>query len=154
MNALQQTKVVNVIPPVAIVDNASWTTTEIDTKGYDACAIYINLGASDIAMTALKVQESDTSGSGMADITGLVYGTSTLPTADGGATSALPSATDDGTVFAFFISLQGRKRYLDVVATAGDGAAGTFASGIAVLYKAEQVPTTATDRGLAANLIK
>lgn len=154
MNYLQNCKVVNVIPPVAIVDDASWTTTEIDTKGYDACAIYINLGATDIAAVALKVQESDTSGSDFADVTGLVYGTSTLPAVDGGATSSLPSADDDGKVFAFFIDLKGRKRYLDVVATAGNGTAGTFASGIAVLYKAEQAPTTATDKGLVAQLIK
>ena len=151
---MQDAKVVNVIPPVAIVDDASWTTTEIDTLGYDYCTIYINLGATDVAMAALKVQESDETGTGFADVTGLVYGTSTLPEADGGATSSLPSATDDSDVFAFFIDLRGRKRFLDVVATAGNGTSGTFASGIAVLTRAEQKPVLATDRGLNANLIK
>jgi len=152
MNYLQQCKVVNVTPPGAIVDNASFTTTTIDTAGYDAVAIYFALGATDIAMTALKVQESDDSGmSGAADITGLVYGTSTDP--DTAATSTLPSATDDDKVFGFYIDLKGRKRYLDVTATAGNGSLGTYGACIAVLYKAEQVPVTATGRGLGANLL-
>ena len=153
MNALQQAKAVIVTSPAAIVDNASFTTNTIDTEGYDACAIYFTVGATDIAMTALKVQESDDSGmSGAADVTGLVYGTSTNP--DTGSTSALPTADDDDSVFGFFVDLKGRKRYLDVVATAGNGSTGTYGSCIAVLYKGDVVPTTATARGLAANLIK
>lgn len=97
-------------------------------------------------MTALKVQESDDSGmSGAADITGLVYGAS--------GAAALPTASDDNKIFGFFVNLAGRKRYLDVVATAGDGAAGTFATCYAVLYNGDY-PATATGRGLAANLIK
>lgn len=151
-HATQGMKVVNVTPPGAIVDNASFTTNEIDTLGYDYCTIYFSLGATDVDMTALKVQESDTSGSGHADITGLVFGTSEDP--DSGSTSALPLSTDDDGVFAFHIDLKGRKRYLDVVATAGNGAAGTYGSCIAVLDRAREVPTTATDRGLSANLIK
>lgn len=152
MNYLQNCKVVNVTPPAAIVNNAAFSTTTIDTKGYDAVAIYFALGATDVAMAALKVQESDDSGmSGAADITGLVYGTSTNP--DTETTSALPTGTDDNKVFGFFVDLKGRKRYLDVSATAGNGSTGTFGSCIAVLYKAEQVPTTATGRGLGANLL-
>lgn len=141
----QLPKVVNVIPPVAIVDNASWTTTEIDTLGYDYACIYINLGATDIAAAALKVQESDTSGSNFADVTGLVYGTSTNTA---GSTSALPTATDDNDVFAFYIDLRGRKRYLDVVATAGNGTNGTFASGVCLLYRGANSPETATAQGV------
>lgn len=146
MNILQQTKVVNVTPPAAIVDAASFTTNAIDTAGYGKLAVYFSLGASDIAMTALKLQESDDSGlSGAADITGCVYGASGAP--------ALPSATDDNKVFGFFVNLAGRKRYIDVVATAGDGSTGTYGSCIAVLYNGEPI-NDATERGLAANLIK
>lgn len=146
MNVLQQTKQVLVTPPAAIVDNASFTTNTIDTAGYGKVAIFFALGATDIAMTALKVQESDDSGmSGAADITGCVYGATSAP--------ALPSATDDNKIFGFFINLAGRKRYLDVVATAGDGSAGTFGAAWAVLYNGE-IPNTATERGLAAQLIK
>lgn len=142
----QDTKFVAVTPPGAIVDNASWTTAEIDTLGFDYCTIYVQFGAMDIAMTALKVQESNSSGSGMADITGLVYGTS----ADiSGSTSSLPSATADNTCFAFEIDLRNRKRYLDVVATGGDGAAGTYCTIVALLSRAENLGNTASARGLA-----
>lgn len=154
MNYLQQVKFVTVTPPAAIVDAASFTTTAIDTAGYDKLAIVVQLGATDIAMTALKVQESDDSGmSNAADITGLVYGTSTDP--DSGSTSALPTADNDNDNgrFVFFISLQGRKRYIDLVATAGDGSAGTYLCAIGILYNAEEIPNTATERGLVSNLI-
>ena len=152
MNQAQNLKVVNYCPPTAIKDNASFTTNAIDTAGFGKLAIYFTLGATDIAMTALKVQESNDSGmSGAEDITGLVYGTSANP--ETGTTSALPTADDDNKVFAFFINLSGRKRYIDVVATAGDGSAGTFGSGVAFLYDGDGI-NTAAERGLAANLIK
>lgn len=146
MNNLQNVKVVNVTPPAAIRDNASFATTTIDTIGFNKVAIYFALGATDIAMTALKIQESDDAGmSGAADITGAVYGAVGAP--------ALPSADDDNKIFGFFIDLKGRKRYLDVVATAGDGSAGTFGACTAHLYNSLVTEDNATQRGLAANLI-
>ena len=151
MNKLQTVKMLNIVPPAAIVDNASFTTTEIDTAGYDYATVVCSLGASDIAMTALKMQESDASGSGFADITGHVYGTSTDID---GSTSALPTATDDNGVFTFELDLKGRKRYLDLVATAGDGAAGTYMSALVILSKADEVPTTVSARGLTGALQK
>lgn len=152
MNQAQNLKVVNYCPPTAIKDAASFTTNAIDTAGFGKLAIYFTLGATDIAMTALKVQESNDSGmSGAEDITGLVYGTSANP--ETGTTSALPTADDDNKVFAFFINLSGRKRYIDVVATAGDGSAGTFGSGVAFLYDGDGI-NTAAERGLGGNLIK
>jgi hypothetical protein len=146
MNNLQNVKVVNVTPPAAIKDNASFATTTIDTIGFNKVAVYFALGATDIAMTALKIQESDDAGmSGAADITGAVYGATGAP--------ALPSADDDNKIFGFFIDLKGRKRYLDVVATAGDGSAGTFGACTAHLYNSLTTEDNATLRGLAANLI-
>jgi hypothetical protein len=146
MNALQNVKVVNVTPPAAIVDAASFSTTAIDTAGFGKLAVYFSLGATDIAMTALKLQESDDSGmSGAADITGCVYGATGAP--------ALPTATDDNKVFGFFVNLAGRDRYIDVVATAGDGSAGTFGACTAILYNGDPI-NDATERGLAANIIK
>jgi hypothetical protein len=144
MNPLQATKLAIVISPVAIKDNAAWTTNEIDTLGYDFLQIIFFLGATDIAVAELKVQESDTSGSGFADVTGLVCGTST--NADG-ATSALPSATDDNKITLFEIDLRGRKRYIDLSATAGNGTAGSYAAAVAILSRAEKAPVTATERG-------
>ena len=150
MNALHCAKFQQVIAPVAIVDNASWTTVEIDTLGYNYATIIVNIGATDIAMAALKVQESDTSGSGFADISGA--------DCDGGtdidgSTAALPSATDDNNVVVFQVNLRGRKRYLDLVATAGNGAAGTFASAVVVLSDSDVQPESVSDTG-AETLIR
>lgn len=144
-------KYLQITPPAAIVDNAAFTTNTIDTIGYDYCTIVVGFGAMDIAMAALKVQESNDSGmSGAADVTGLVYGTSTN---SAGSTSTLPSATSDNTLFAFHIDLKARKRYLDVVATGGDGAAGTFMAAFAILSRGEVAPSTAALRGCSQELI-
>lgn len=146
----QNLKFVNVSPPVAILDNASATTTVIDTLGWDYCTIVVQLGATDIAMAALKVQEAEATASataltGGADVTGLVYGTSTNTA---GTTSTLPSATDDNTFVAFQVDCRTRMRYLDLVATAGDGAVGTFVSAFAVLGRGSEAPNTAAEQGL------
>lgn len=142
----QNTKVLNTTPPAAIIDDASAVTTEIDTLGWGYVTIYVNLGATDIALTALKVQESATSGSGFADITGLVFGTSTNTD---GSTSALPIATDDNKIFAFEIDMRKRERYLDVVCTFDDGTVGGFVQIETILSKpnSETTPTTAALRG-------
>jgi len=144
MNPLQNTKLVPITPPAAIVNNGSYTTAEIDTAGWDYCQIICFLGATDIAMTALKVTESDASGSGHADVTGLVMGTST--DIDGN-TSALPSATDDNKFVTFDIDLRGRKRYLDVTATAGNGSTGTFLAILAQLSRGKEAPNSVAERG-------
>lgn len=139
-------KFVSVTPAGAIVDNAAYTTAAIDTAGYDFCTIIAYLGATDIAMAGLKVQESDASDmTGAADVTGLVVGTSTNIA---GSTSALPSATDDNKAMCFEVDLRaGRKRYLDLVATAGDGTAGTYLTVFALLWRGEVCPITAAERG-------
>lgn len=144
MIGAQMQKLVSITPPAAIVDNNSFTTAEVDTLGYDYCTIYVYLGAVDIAMTALKVQESDTTGSGHADVTGLVFGTSTGVS---GSASTLPSATDDNKFFAFEIDLRGRKRFLDLVATIGEGSTGGFLTAWAVLERADEMLKTAAARG-------
>ena len=103
-------------------------------------------------MTALKLQESDDSGmSGAEDITGLIYGTSATIA---GTTSALPTATDDNKCFVFEVDLRGRKRYIDLVATAGNGDAGTFLAAFALLSRAGDVPVSASERGFGAILRK
>lgn len=139
-----------VTSPGALIDDASATTNEIDTLGYDYVTIDCIFGATDIALTALKVQQSDASGSGHADVTGLVYGTS-LDIA--GATSALPIDTDDNKVFSFEIDMRGKKRYLDVVATFGNGSVGGYIAIIANLWRAKDGPTTAAERG-CANILR
>lgn len=150
MNNNQNFKFVSITPPAAIVDNASYTTATIDTLGYSYANIYCYFGAMDIAMVALKVQQSDDSGmSGAADVTGLVYGTSTDAY---GTASIIPTATDDNKLFCFTINLAGKKRYLDLVATAGDGAAGTYMSAFAILTGADVEPNSLTLQNLGGLL--
>jgi len=150
MIAAQNKKVIGVTFPVAIVDNASWTTVEIDTLGFDYAEFVWILGATDIAMVALKVQESDTSGSGMADVPGAIFGTSNN---DAGSASTLPSATDDNKLFSICLDLTKRKRYLDLVATNGDGTAGGFGACVCILTRAEASPNTAAKSGYSQRLI-
>lgn len=141
----QNFKFVSITPPAAIVDNAAYTTAAVDTLGYDHAILFAYLGATDVAMAGLKVQESDASNMGSAaDVTGLVVGTSTNIA---GSTSALPSDGDDNKVMRFDVDLKGRKRYLDIVATAGDGSAGTFLTAWALLFSGEISPTSAADCG-------
>lgn len=141
----QNCKVVKITPPAAIVDNAAYTTTELDTLGWDYVQIFVHLGATDIAIATLQVTESNTSGSGHAAVTGLVWGTSNNIA---GSTSTIPSATDDNKFFLFEIDMRkGRKRYLDLNATAGNGTAGTYLTAWAVLWRGENSPVTASERG-------
>lgn len=144
-------KIVNAIIPVAIVNNAAVSSLVIDTLGFDYLEFIVQLGATDIALSAFKVQESDTKTnsttlSSGADVTGTVFGTDAN---DAGSTSTLPSATDDNKIYKFEIDLRGRKRYLQVQATVGSGSTGAYVSGIAELSRGQQVPTTAADKGVA-----
>lgn len=144
-------KTVLLTPPAAIVDNAAFTTAALDTKGFNHAEIFVAFGAMDIAASALKVQESDTVSDANtlasgADVTGLIVGTSANDT---GSTSTLPSETSDNTIFKFEVDLRGRKRYLDVALTGGDGSAGTFAVVWANLFEADKPPISATEKGCA-----
>lgn len=144
MVGIQSTKIVSVCPPAVISDNAALTTASVDTKGWKHCRFVAYLGATDIAFAGMKVQESDDDSS-YADVTGAIFGTSTNTA---GATSAVPSATDDNKFFFVDIALTGaRKRYLDFVATTGDGAAGTYVAIFAILSRPEEAPNTASEEG-------
>ena len=151
----EDTKMVVVTAPAAIVDDASLTTNVIDTRGYGECLVSVILGATDIALTACKLQEADaasdattlTSG---ADVTGAIYGTSTDAS---GAVVALPTATDDGKIFTFRVKCGGsRKRYLKPVVTFGNGTSGGFATVIAMLSKASILPNSNTEKGIGGTL--
>ena len=145
LNPLQDAYIFQVIAPTAIVDNASWTTAEIDTVvdgvKYDRMTIIFSLGAMDIAMAALKLQASDATGTGFEDVTGAV----------GGTNFTLPIATDDNKHVVFHVNCI--KRFYDLVATGGDGSAGTYASAIAILHRGKRGPTTAALRGVLAEVV-
>jgi hypothetical protein len=141
MKHAQNFKFVSITPPAAIVDNAAFTTASIDTRGYKYMVVIAFFGAMDIAMAALKLQQSDTDGS-YADVTG----------GDFSVSGTLPSATADNTAVAWFVDLKGKKRYFDVSATGGDGTAGTYLTVVALLFDAEETPNTVAERGLAQQL--
>lgn len=144
MNFMQHVEYKTVIDPAGIVDDASWSTNEIDTQGYDYATIVFHYGTSDVALAALSITESDTSASNHSNVTGLVVGTS--DDIDGN-TSTLPAAGDDDSMVVFEIDLRARKRYLDMTATAGNGTSGTYASAICILSRANDVPVSVSDRG-------
>ncbi len=73
-----------------------------------------------------------------------MFGTSTNVA---GSTSTLPAADDDNKLFLFFVDKRKCKRYLKLVATAGDGTAGTYASAMARLSRAKIGPSTAAEWG-------
>lgn len=158
----QNTKLVNVLSPQAITNNASFTTTVIDTLGYEYVEVVAMLGATDIAFTALKIQECDTSGGSYTDVTGptnylgnatgLIYGTSALPDSDGGTASALPTATDDNHLFVFDVDMRARKRFLKLVATIGSGSTGGFLTALAILSRPTISPVKVADRGITGQL--
>jgi hypothetical protein len=139
----QKAKYVVAIAPAAIIDNASATATEIDCKGANYLEIPIQIGATDIAVTALKLQECDTSGGSFTDITGATF--SAGNNVDGVAL-ALPSATDDNQPHVFQVNLVGRKRFIKVVCTFGDGTAGGFVAATARLSQVGYLSETMTDR--------
>jgi hypothetical protein len=100
-------------------------------------------------MTALKLQTSDTDGS-YGDLTGAVFGTSTNIA---GSTSTLPADDADTLAFVFLVNLVGKKRYFDLVATAGDGSAGTYLFAFAELYRGEDQLLTAAGLGASQVLL-
>lgn len=147
-------KLFAVLNPAAILDNTSPTTNVIDCSGFNHVRIVVWLGATDIALTALKLQEADaasdaTTLTGGADITDSVFGTAANDT---GSASTLPSATDDGKFYTFEVDGRGRKKFLKPVITIGDGAAGGFIVCWAELDRGEVVPSTAASKGVAQNM--
>lgn len=142
MVTAQDAKYVPVIRPVAIVDNASWTTIEIDTKGWDYLELVFSFGATDIAMAALQITESDTTGTGHVAFINYASGTDI----DGNAL-VLPTADADNDLYAVQIDLRKRKRFIDVTATAGDGTAGTFLAAFGRLSRGEIAPNTSSEFG-------
>lgn len=129
---LQNAKFVSALAPIS-VSGATATDTEVDTLGYNYAVWIIQAGVLGAAgVTALKIQESDSTGSGEADFTG-------------GSFSALVDA-DDGKVYVAFLDLRKRKRYLSLVATAGANAC--LLSSVVILTNANVSPDTATLRGI------
>ncbi|XZE44017.1 hypothetical protein SH467x_003602 [Pirellulaceae bacterium SH467] len=144
MNQLLNCKYVEVIRPGAIVDNASFSTTVVDTMGWGFATFIFHLGTTDIGITALNLQESSESGANFVDVDGLdVNGDLNIDD----IAAVLPSATDDGKIFVLQCDLRHRLRYLDLVATMGDGSAGGYASCVCILTYPKIAPITMSGMG-------
>lgn len=129
------------IKPAAILDDTTATATAVDTQGASYAEFLVQLGATDIACTAFKLQECATSGGSYADVTGASFdgGTDAF-----GGTLALPSATDDGQICVFQVDLANRLRFLKLVVTFGDGTAGGYVSATCRLSGLSSEPKTNT----------
>lgn len=147
MNPQQQTKLVSINADLT-VDNGAYTTTPVDTLGFDYVQILVHFGNVPADVALLKVQECDTVGGAYADITGTIVGTAL--DIEGNAT-VLPTAVGgDNAVVLFEIDMRGRKRFLDLLCTAGNGGGTvTEMSAVAIMSRGEICPMTVAERGAA-----
>lgn len=138
MNHLEGTKTSAKIS-AAVAVNATHSH-EIDTYGADYVSIDVVFSnftsAASAYASVLKVQQSDTSGSGQADLSGYTV------TAGAGRTTGVGL---NGATCRYNVDMRGKKRYLTVVATPGVPA--TIAT-VARLSKMEDMPTTAAAAGV------
>ena len=138
MQNLAATKAAILVSPQS---DTNPTESYVDTLGFDSALVLISLGATGASgISALKLQESDASGSGYTDIVDF-DGDSTYTDIEG-STLALPGAGNDDEVWVVHIDLRGRKRYLKCVV---DSATNASVLGVtAVLGRAgESIATNA-----------
>jgi hypothetical protein len=129
------------IYPQARLNNASFSVTSVDRKDFDYATLEVTLGATDIGLTAFKLQESDDN-STWTDVAG----------GDFSISGTLPASTNSNTQWAWDINLLGRKRYLRPAITVGNGTSGAFLTAKFKLFRAEQTPYNAAGRNLAGVL--
>lgn len=123
---------------------------EIDTLGFAFASIdvlfspFTAASGPTTAANVLRVAQSDTSGSGQANISGFVAGTDFTVGAGSTATSSV------GYSHRFDIDLRGKRRYLTVYATPAS-TCGVITS--CRLGKGEAGPTSATDKGVGSQAV-
>lgn len=136
MNHLEGTKTVAKVS-ASVAANATHSH-EIDTLGADYASIDVVFGqftaATSSYASVLKLQQSDASGSGQADVSGFSI------TAGAGSTTG-----GTGAVARFNVDLRGKRRYLTVVTTPGNAVPVVT---VARLSKLEDMPITAAAMGV------
>lgn len=139
----QNVKSYTVLAPISL-NSAAGTSLDVDTKGYAYAVFTVSLGVVGSAATVMRVTECETTGGTFTAITGLTASGST-------GNGRLPQTTDAGTLFKFFVPVQGaRKRYLNLEFTSGTT---TLVSITCDLYRAEQSPSSATEMGVSGYLL-
>lgn len=149
-SVLQTIKTVGVIFPQALKNSGStadWvggkdsTPVSVDTLGFNSARVVFMLGAEAATLGNMNVYEADDD-STYTEIPGLDF------IADA---SADPGAgTDSNKLYACYIDLRDKKRYLQLDLSAGAG--DTYAVAWVDLYDADEVPSTDADRGIAESL--
>lgn len=134
----QETSIKFFLHPISLGTGVTATSLVVDTDGFNYVSLYADVGVvGATGITVLKWQEShNADGSGAVDITG--------------ATNA--AFTTAATTRGGFLSLGTGRRYLTVVMT--NGATGvTLATAFAILSRSNEMPSTAAQRGLAAQFV-
>ena len=147
INELTHKNVLAIVPK-AVAINTALTALEIDTVPGDTGAaeyvtILLQIGATDCGFSSLKLQGTETSGAGYADIVG----------ADFSVAGLLPGAGDGGKIWAWHLSTRKLPRFLKIVgATANIGATGAAVAAVAIFSRLEQLAQSASKRGVAQEL--
>lgn len=134
---LQNCKFVNVVPPISVAGGANATVVNVvDTKGFRAAALRVLnglVGANGVA-TIVWQESHEATGANAVNITGANH-------------TALVDG-DDNKIICTFVNLLGnRRRYIVPLITNGSTNASVLAAD-AILYRAEETPNTAAERGL------
>jgi hypothetical protein len=130
-------KAVQTIPP-QVSNNATVTTTAVDTNGWHRATFLLEVGSLDNNVAA-SLSESDSSGSGFVTLSG---GTLTTITTAGA-----------NKLYGIEVNLNGgRKRYLKPIVTTTSAATGAGISGVMILHQGNASPTTAAEAGLGQKL--
>lgn len=145
MKKLQNVKFTEMIRAINnAVNTTSFTAVATDTLGYSQLDVLIMLGATDGNLSALKIQECDTTGGTYTDITGADFSV---------APATLPLGTDDGGIFRVSIDLnRWRKRYKKVVATTGTVSVGTILGAWGILSRGSEDKQDVTSHGVVQEL--
>jgi hypothetical protein len=134
---LQNCKFVSVVPPISVVGGANATVvTVVDTKGFRAAALRVNaglLGANGVA-TIVWRESHEANGANAVNIAGANH-------------TALAGTDDNQIICTYLNNLGNRRRYILPLITIGATDACVL-SADAILYRAEETPNTATERGL------
>lgn len=126
IGVLQHTVVESAIPPGVIKDNAAFVYRAIDISDCDYVEFHVNIGATDIAVADMVVQEAEA----YSDINTLTSPTTVLDVATD------PADDDDNSIWVIGVDCRKlRKRYLALLVTAGNGTLGTYLSATAVKIK-------------------
>lgn len=125
------------VAPISINGTAA-TDTEVDTKGWNFIEFIFITGLIGAAnFDSIKLQHSDTSGSGEADITG--------------ATLTTVGDSSDGLIFRISMPLGGTvKRYISAVID--PGAVACLVCAVYRLSRGNEAPSSATERGLSQDV--